>query len=59
MHSNFHNCRAEAIENAGQQTKPTEETVDTLDVLSKGALEEQRSGGHADNSEDRQIHQVE
>ena len=59
MHSGFHNCKAEAIENVGQQTEATEETLDTLDVLSKRALEEQRSGGHADNSKDRQIHQVE
>jgi hypothetical protein len=59
MHSAFHNCKTEAIENIGQQTKATEETVDTLDVLSERSLEEQRSGGHADNSKDCQIHQVE
>jgi hypothetical protein len=59
MHSGFHNCQAEVIENDGPRTESTEEAVDSLDVLSKSALEEQRSGGHADNSEDRQIHQVE
>jgi hypothetical protein len=59
MHSNFHNFQAEVIENVGQQTDSTEETVDSLDFLSERAPEEQRSCGHADNSEDRQIHQVE
>ena len=59
MHSGFHNSKAEPIENVGQQTEATEETADSLDVLSQGALEEQRSGGHADNGEGHQIHQIE
>ena len=59
MHSNFHNCQPEVIEMMDIKWSRRQDTFDTLDVLSKRALEEQRSGGHADNSKDHQIHQVE